>query len=63
MQEEKYNDTKQNTDELQKKSFTSALVCYALIAAFILLTAGAGIFTLAVTDRSFSESENEGIIT
>ena len=58
MQEEKYNDTKQNTDELQEKSFTSALVCYALIAAFILLTAGAGIFTLAVTDRSFSESEN-----
>lgn len=58
MQEEKYNDTKQNTDKPQKKSFTSALICYALIAAFILLTAGAGVFTLAVTDRGFSESEN-----
>lgn len=58
MQEEKYNDKKQNTDEPQKKSFASAPVCYALIAAFVFLTAGAGIFTLAVKDRAFSESEN-----
>lgn len=58
MQEEKYEGTKQNIDEPQKKCFASALICYTLIAVFILLTAGAGIYTFVADDRSFSESEN-----
>lgn len=58
MQEEKYVDKKENTDVLKKSRFTSALVSYALIGAFILLTAGAGIFTLTAKDREFSDSEN-----
>ena len=58
MQEEKYDDKKQNTEPLKKGRFTSALVSYALIAAFVLLTAGAGIYTFVTKDRSFSESEN-----
>ena len=58
MQEEKYDGKNQNTEPMKKGRFASALVSYALIAAFILLTAGAGIYTFATKDRSFSESEN-----
>ena len=58
MQEDNFNDKKQNIEEPQKKSKASAFVCYALIAVFVLLTAGAGILTLVVKDRAFSESEN-----
>lgn len=58
MQEDKHNDKKQNTDELQKKSFPSALICYTLIAVFLLLSAGAGILTVAVKDKAFSDNEN-----
>jgi len=58
MQEEKYSDKKLNTAEPQKKGFASAFVCYTLIAVFLLLSAGAGILTVAVKDKAFSDNEN-----
>ncbi len=57
MSEEKRNETI-SSDIGPQKSSVGPLLCYALIACFLFLTAGAGIFTLAVKDKDFSQAEN-----
>lgn len=62
MQEENYNKSEQNNEQVKKSRTSAVLVNYALIFAFVLLTAGAGIFTVISEDRTFSESENRMLI-